>query len=861
LIDLPLHRAAFAALPLPATLLDAEGVILDVNDAFLAMARSHGRILRREERVGRPIWQFAGEDDPHLGRRAILEFLAGDEPRRSWQVEERSATADSAGIHDMTITRLRDSRGLVGALVTRLEVTEAVAQAQRLEESEQIMQACRRVGHLVLSSLDLEHIVETISLEVVKAGILRSLTVALVDEEQHCVEVVCSFVRHVRADGSVIPGSAIRAEGDIAGLRYDLDDDNIMAVVARSGELTLTGGKDERFDTTVRIPEAADARVCYFIPVRKGDRVLAVLASASAPAQQEQMLGRIDMMAPLLDQAAIAIEHARLYRETRRSAEATRVRLAVEQVRNEILQMHTDRDWGHVIQVLGRELAGLVDYHACGINLVVDDGVQSWGAGPGVRDEKRAPRLPAPLEWALETGRPHYRRTAEEMESAGDDPKLIAADVRCVVDVPFGTGTLAVNHERAEAFDDDDIAVMERFAAVMGEGHRRLRDLQALAAKERQLLQSQKMEAIGQLTAGVAHNFNNMLQAITGNLDLARLDAPPSVRQAVGNALETSYRAAQMVQQLMVYARQNHNGHSFEAVDPAVILREVADICRRTFDRRLAIDLDLPEELPALTANALQLEQVLLNLCINSRDALEAALPAEPCIHIGAAVVEAGPVEEPETPPRRCVRLRVRDNGPGMNEATRQRIFEPFFTTKDVDKGTGLGLSTAQGIAQEHDGWIECTSAPGAGATFDLFLPASAAASPPIQARQDMSEARGTETVLVVDDEEMIRHTAMQMLQRRGFTTLTAGDGDETVQLVDERGEEIDIVLLDHSMPRMSGLETLAALRRQRPALPVIIITGFPTRIEDFEGADELIQKPFSLDDLAGRVRAVLDRQ
>jgi CheY-like chemotaxis protein len=256
----------------------------------------------------------------------------------------------------------------------------------------------------------------------------------------------------------------------------------------------------------------------------------------------------------------------------------------------------------------------------------------------------------------------------------------------------------------------------------------------------------------------------------------------------------------------------------------------------------------------------MKLEQVLLNICINSRDAIEPDLISNPVIRLEASCITLHADGVPQDAVAGAyVRLRVHDNGPGMDEDTRIRIFEPFFTTKDVDKGTGLGLSTALGIVQEHGGWIECDSTPGSGACFDLHLPAAGPVERETGERCRKDPRSGDRDNSVIDNEEMVRHTAIQMLERRGFHTLTAADGEAGLEIFSQQREVIDLVLLDHSMPRLSGLETLRALRQMAAELPIIIITGFPTSLEDFEGANDLVLKPFSLDGLVGHVRAALD--
>ena len=842
------YTTVFQASPVPATLVDAEGVIFDVNDAFLAFARRHGVDVRREDRIGRHIADFAGDDDPDLGRAALARVFAGRDPEPQLRAEHTITGRE--GLHRLEITVLRNAAGQPdGALITREEVTDVVRQGERLEESSRLLNAFRTVGTLVLSSLDLAVILETMAREIVRAGAFRSLLVALVDHDAGLVEVQRSFVCKVDDKGWPIPDSEITSTETEIGRRIALEADDPAARVARTGELEVL----EMSEPSGR------PKVSYFIPVKKGDLVLAVLATASPLLQRDEILGRIDIMRPLLDQVAVAIEHARLFQETQRDEQEARVRLAVQRVRSEILLMENDSGWSRIVHALRRELRAFVRYNGCGINLVHADGhVHSYSSGLGLSATLDDPQLPQPLSRALETGRPVYRRNQQQMAAAGDRGNLAAAGIQSVVDVPFVTGTIAMNSFEADAFDPTDIAVLVQFAVVMGEGHRRLEDLRALAAKERQLQEAQKMEAVGQLTAGIAHNFNNMLQAITGNIDLARTEVPPGALRLLDNALETGHRAAEMVRQLMVYTRQGQQ-LALRSIDLAVVFRDVEAICERTFDRKIRLAMEVGPEPPPVVGDGMQLEQVLLNLCINARDALEQGNVEDPLITLACEAVVVSESAAPDARPGRYVRVRVEDNGPGMDENTRKRIFEPFFTTKDVGKGTGLGLSTALGIVQDHRGWIECDSGPAQGARFSLYLPVAEAAAPPIEEPRTASDSRGTETVLIVDDEEMVRSTAEQMLRRRGYTTLCATDGEEGLALYKRHRDAIDVILLDHSMPRMSGREALRQLRAESPDVAIVIITGFPTDLGEFEGADELLRKPFSLEALTGCVRSVLD--
>jgi CheY-like chemotaxis protein len=205
------------------------------------------------------------------------------------------------------------------------------------------------------------------------------------------------------------------------------------------------------------------------------------------------------------------------------------------------------------------------------------------------------------------------------------------------------------------------------------------------------------------------------------------------------------------------------------------------------------------------------------------------------------------------------VRLEVADNGMGMDPQTRERIFEPFFTTKDVGKGTGLGLATVYGILQRHQGWIECQSQPGQGTTFSLYLPVAAESRPPHQAPDEAEMPRGAETLLVIDDEELVRHSTVRVFARLGYQVLEAPDGPGGLELFAQHGDRIDLVLLDLSMPGLSGREVLAQMRAQRPGLKMMLFTGYAPAPGEFSGVASVVEKPFSVHHLSRVVRQVLD--
>lgn len=851
------YSAVFAALPTPAMLIDGQGMIVDVNEAFLSSTSLGNDAASRSTLLGRPIWTLTMGSEALWSQESVLRFLVEGDPAPIHQHVE--GTDQTAALHEVRAMVLPDG---TGAIIVREEITERVEQEARLQESSRFLQAFASVGRLVLESLDLDEILDAVPRELVQAGVFRSLMIALVAEDRTYVEVQRSFVREVDEQGHIVPGSALRPSGNMNGRRFLLAEDNPTPTVARTGQMVIEEGEEPRLATanTVLSSRAGTrARASFFFPVKAGDHVIAVLATAAAAQDRARILARIQAMGPLLDQAAIAIQHARLYEKIRASEASARVRLGVERVRNAILQMEQDRDWSSVVQTF----AELVEDAGCGLNLVRDDQVFFYSIGHGLTGSVHESTIPAPVLQALKMQDVLYRRDQDQMRRAQDHQSLFEAGIRCVIDVPFGTGTLALNSKQENAFSDEVIDALRLYAATIGDGHRRLEDLRALAAKERQLQQAQKMEAVGQLTAGIAHNFNNLLQAMMGELDLATLETDrDEANELIEGALSAAQRASHLVHQLLVYARQSQPG-ALASTDPLQILRDVEAICRRTFDRRLelAIDLRIDSDVRVI-GDPMQLEQVLLNLCINARDALEEARPAQPRIGI---VFEAARLSSNETPdgisPGNFLRMEVSDNGAGMDEATRLRIFDPFFTTKAVDRGTGLGLSTALAIMQDHGGWLRCDSEPGQGTQFTVFLPMTI-----VEAQQPMAPVEtaeligGDETLLIIDDEEMVRSTAARMLRRRGYTVLEAEDGESGIQTYRDRRDEIRLILLDHSMPRMSGREVLTALRAEQVPARIVIITGVPAGLDDFEGADDLMEKPFSLQSLVGKVREILDR-
>lgn len=369
---------------------------------------------------------------------------------------------------------------------------------------------------------------------------------------------------------------------------------------------------------------------------------------------------------------------------------------------------------------------------------------------------------------------------------------------------------------------------------------------------EEQLRQAQKMEAVGRLTAGLAHNFNNLLAAIIPSIQLAMRFMPQEGLAHLKDAEHAALRAAELVRELVLFAHPGR-GIAKAPVDVARLVRRSVDICRAFFDRSIDI-VFASESAPPVLAEAGPLEQVFMNVCLNARDALESVPHAERSIRVD---VDAVPRESNGSGPDEWVRVRIADNGPGMSEEVRTHVFEPFFTTKAVGKGSGLGLATAYAIVNNHGGRILCDSAPDMGTTFTILLPALDAPAPALPRAKSVPSG-GTETILIVDDEGPVRSAVRSVLEREGYTVLEAADGELGIDLFRREQHRIALTLLDFSMPGVQGEEVLRAILRERPSARVVAFTGYPPDVAP-DGLLAVLEKPVEVDELLRVVRELCD--
>jgi len=383
------------------------------------------------------------------------------------------------------------------------------------------------------------------------------------------------------------------------------------------------------------------------------------------------------------------------------------------------------------------------------------------------------------------------------------------------------------------------------------------REVTELMRLESQLLQAQKLEAVGQLAGGIAHDFNNLLTIINSSAELAA--NPVDTSECLSDIAEAGERAAALTRQLLAFSRRQvlH----VEVVDVNMLIERVTHLLRRTLGEHVTLVTSLSTDLCLVRLDASQFEQVIINLAVNARD----AMPDGGHLRIETALADltGEAVSRREIPHGRYACVTVTDSGTGMDAATQARIFEPFFTTKPVGRGTGLGLSMAYGFLKQSGGHVEVESEPGRGTTFRLFLPLATVARTEVPKRTERAgDARGRETILLVEDEERLRRLFSRVLRDLGYVVIEAMDGQEALELSQRREKAIDLLVSDVVMPRLGGLQLAAKLRARWPRLNVLLLSGYSDDVADsarFDGAASFLQKPFVPLALAAKVRETID--
>jgi signal transduction histidine kinase len=449
---------------------------------------------------------------------------------------------------------------------------------------------------------------------------------------------------------------------------------------------------------------------------------------------------------------------------------------------------------------------------------------------------------------------------------------MTIADIRPPEDVPFllnlletKSGALrttrAVRHLRA---DGSSIDVEVTSHELTWEG-RPARVVLAIDVTERtrleeQLRQAQKMEAVGQLAGGIAHDFNNLLTAIRGFAELHLADHPPgdAGRDDVLEIERAAERATQLTRGLLAFSRRA-DVHP-ELLDLAEVASDAVVLLRRLVGEHIVVRVETANDVPCVLADRVGIDQVLLNLAANARDAMPSG--GEVRITVGVATLSKGFTElHAGAQPGSHVLLEVADTGVGMDEATRLHLFEPFFTTKPRGQGTGLGLASVYGIVKQAHGYIDVESGPGTGSVFRIYLPALEAAKPTARVGRATKQVRsdGTETILLVEDEPAVRLFAKRLLEDVGYVVLAFADPNLALDAAIGNPGAFDALVTDVVMPTMSGTTLAERISEVRPGLPILFMSGYVGDVPP-PGTPSPLAKPFSASDLASAVGALFGR-
>ncbi len=453
---------------------------------------------------------------------------------------------------------------------------------------------------------------------------------------------------------------------------------------------------------------------------------------------------------------------------------------------------------------------------------------------------------------------------ADDAELFGDMNRL-SASIMCV---PIRNGAktlglLSIQSYKPKHYSNDDLNVLQHLAEHCSGALERIKAEEKLRSTAEQLRQAQKMEAVGRLAGGVAHDFNNLLTVITGYSDVLLFDESLSKEKAdqIKEISAAAHRAAGLTRQLLAFSRKQKI--TLKPVSLNELIEDVQKMLRRIIGEDVRLENSFAPRLPLILADTGMMEQILMNLAVNARD----AMPNGGKLFINTDAVTVTPDyvrHNSEARPGKFVCLTVRDTGCGMSPEILARLFEPFFTTKDQGKGTGLGLATVYGITQQHEGWIEVESAVDAGTAFKLFFPTTEKKNAMDQSTVRPKIRGGTETILLVEDDAGVRSLARHILRRYGYNVIEAQSGVEALKVWDEVGGTVDLLLTDIVMPDgITGPDLAKRLQDKKPGLIVLFTSGYSlTTIGpdvDLRDGENFLQKPYHPDKLATLVRTRLD--
>jgi PAS domain S-box-containing protein len=802
---------------------DKDGRITKVNQTDLEMLG-----YTAEEMIGQPIWKLnvGGE----IVREQVLAKLAGTSPpgrnlERTYK--RKDGTTFPVLIQDRLI--LDEMGQIKGIRCTIQDITEIKQAEEALQKSEERAKRIAQenvvmaeIGRIISSTLNIDDVYERFAEKVRSLIPFDRISINMINPEKNTATM--TYVTGVEV--------VDRRRGDIVSVESNTITEECMRT--RLGFLFQPESMDEvinKFQTLLSIFEAG-LRSIMFVPLISKDEVIGILHLVST--KPKAYSGSDVRLAERIgSQIAGAIASAQLFTERKRAEEALRKsEEKFQKLFDEAPVGYMELDAKGCITQVNRTELTMLGYTS-------DEmlGQPLWRFV--VEEEAAHEKIKAKLSGSTPFGK-SFERTYRRKDGTTLPVMIEDALIRDV------DGTITGIHATIR-----DVSEHKRVEKEMA-------DLQE------QLRQSQKIEAIGQLAGGIAHDFNNLLTVIKGYTQLSLLDLKET-SPLWGNIQEiqkATQRATDLTRQLLAFSRR-------QILDPKVLdlnslLRDTEKMLRRMIGEDIELITLLSEDLGRVKIDPGQIEQVILNLAVNARDAMPSG---------GKLTIETANVESDEdyahahvgVIPGRYVRLSVSDTGVGMSREVQQKAFDPFFTTKDKGKGTGLGLSTVYGIVTQSGGKIWVYSEPGHGTTFKIYFPTIEGELDALTGKSEMdSFPGGSETVLLVEDEPSVRDLANRLLRQQGYRVLEAANGKEALRLVQENGgEKIHLLLTDVVLPQMGGKELADQLKIFRPDLKVLYTSGYTDYAIVHHGVldsgTHFLQKPFSLKTLSQKVREVLD--
>ncbi len=835
----------------------------------------------------------------YLETRSELDIPLKYHDREIGVLDLQSKEPNAFSQHDVTAME-----ALAGHIATAIENARLYGQARHeITERKQAEEEAQRraaqaaliyqVGQRVSGELELGELSSTIVTTVRDAFDYYGVVLLLLDEEAKCLTMHSIAGNYA----GLFPEGLQLAIGE-----------GITGYAAATGETQISGdiSQDSHYVQRAKVETKSELAT----PIKSGQNVIGVLDLQS---DEFDAFDETDVMVmeTLADQAAVAIENARLYKQAQREIiERKQAEEALQRRNRELALLHyssqafsSTLDLDQVLATVLEKARHLMDAVGCSIWLLdptTDELVCRQATDPQselVRGWRLTPGRGL-ADWVARHGEslivPDTR--SDERHFKGVDQKT-ELELRSILSVPLRVkqgviGVLQVVDTEVNQFDGSDLALLEPLAASAAsaienarlyeqarqEIVERKKAAEALQESEKRLRQQEQLAAIGQLAGGIAHDFNNFLTTIIlqAQISMGKRDLPPGLMRSFEIIFDESQRAASLVQQILDFSRRS--AMETYPVDLASLTEEVINVLQRTIQENVHLISDaqgaeLGEYVAPLTVEAdpTRIHQVLLNLATNARD----AMPEDGELWIGLARVEVKPGEKPPLAGMDAgewVCLTVSDTGAGIPPDVLPHIFEPFFTTKEQGKGTGLGLAQVYGIVAQHKGHIGVETTVGKGTTFRIYLPAYHAGEEkiPLKEKALVISKGQEETILLVEDEKGLREVSRDTLESLGYQVLTAANGKEALQVYQtaekawpEQGRRVALVITDVIMPEMGGKRLLQALKKVNPHVKALAITGYVMQ-EDQHALKEMgflnvVLKPFDTEILAQVIRQALD--